>query len=48
LTNFDEIWHSEVSRLPDSNSQKFKNLKIQDGSGRHFEKSKNRYISTMD
>jgi len=28
-----------------SDRQNFKNLKIQDGGGRHLEKSKNRHIS---
>jgi len=39
---FDEIWRADAAR---PSSLKIRNFKIQDGDGRHFEKSKNRHIS---
>ena len=46
LTDFDEIWRADAARTSwPSRPLKIWNFKIQDGGGRHFEKSKNRHIS---
>ena len=45
-TDFDQIWHGDaVQHFWAVRPLKIWNLKIQDGGGRHLEKSKNRYIS---
>ena len=42
LSDFDKIWHAHVLRPSwTSQSLKFELSKIQDGGGRHLEKSKN-------
>jgi len=45
LSDFDEIWHDYAVRhsFDRSDRQNFQILKIQDGGGRHLEKSKNRH-----
>ena len=49
LTDFDEIWHDDAVRpsRPQKTVKNFKFLKIQDGGGRHLEKSKNSHISAV-
>jgi len=45
-TDFDQIWYDNaVVPLQPSDRLKFQILKIQDGGGRHLEKSKNRHVS---
>jgi len=45
LTDFDEIWHGDANRGQTVKILNFSKKK-QDGGGRHFQKNKNRDITT--